>query len=185
MLTPKEAHLVQDLILEKLKQQQGIPLDDEQDEVELDKTGLLLTSTLAKIQKYLPRSADEHPSRVLIVEDVESMRQFNAQMMRELGFKQIDFAPDGKKALRELKQAATNKKPYGVVLADWEMPGMTGLQLLQAVRKTPSIWHTPLYLVTSVTEKEQVLEAIKAGVTDYITKPISHNNLAQKVRKYL
>jgi two-component system chemotaxis response regulator CheY len=183
MFTPQEAKLLDDLLRDKLKAKKGHVEGEKQDVVE--KVAIIYASILAKIQQDLPKQSSQRPARVLVVDDVESMRALNIQLMKQIGFTNIDQTSSAQKALQMIKQAHSDESPYGVVLADWEMPEMTGLQLLQEVRKNPEINHTPFYLLTSITDKTNVIEAIKSGVTGYLTKPFSHKSLLEKVKHYL
>jgi two-component system chemotaxis response regulator CheY len=183
MFTPQEATLLAELLREKLEGRKG-HIAGSDTEVK-DKTALVYTSILAKIQHELPRQVVKHPAKVLIVDDIESMRRLNAQIMKGIGFEEVDFASSGRKAQQMMEQAVIAGEPFGLVLVDWEMPNMSGLELLKEVRKDPKLWHTPFFLLTAVTDKSQVIDAIKNGVTGYITKPVSHKSLYEKVKQYL
>jgi len=104
------------------------------------------------------------------------MRKVISHILRQLGFEYIKSAADAKLAFRMMKQ-----NQFDLVISDWHMPGMTGLQLLKAIRQTESIKETPVLLVTSDSRKEHVIEAVKAGVNNYISKPLSGAELEKKI----
>jgi two-component system chemotaxis response regulator CheY len=104
------------------------------------------------------------------------MRKVISHILRQLGFEHIKSAPDAKVAFRMLKQSN-----FDLVISDWHMPGMTGLQLLKAIRQTKSIKDTPVLLVTSDSQKGHVIEAVNAGVNDFISKPFSGAELEKKI----
>jgi two-component system chemotaxis response regulator CheY len=142
-------------------------------------------SILTRLETDLPKAINIPQIKVLIVEDVESMRIIVQHILAEIGFKHVDAAEDGVKALEMLTGASYNRKPYGLVLSDWQMPKMDGLELLKAVRKNPDISRTPFYLLTSNGEKAYVIEAVKAGASGYMLKPINHNEMLEKISVYL
>jgi two-component system chemotaxis response regulator CheY len=152
---------------------------------QMEKDLILCVSIITKLEKDLPKEINTKAIKVLVVEDVESMRVINQHLLNEIGFKNVDAVEDGVKALEWLTDAAKNRKPYGLVLSDWQMPKMDGLELLKTVRKHPDIWRTPFYLLTSNGEKAHVVEAIKAGASGYMLKPVNHNEMAEKISGYL
>ncbi|SNZ08148.1 two-component system, chemotaxis family, response regulator CheY [Persephonella hydrogeniphila] len=116
--------------------------------------------------------------RILVVDDMATMRRIIKGLLEQLGFKNIDEAEDGKVALQKLK---TGK--YDFVITDWNMPNMTGLELVQEIRKDPELKHLPVLMVTAEAKKENVLLAIKAGVNNYIVKPFTAEVLKEKIEK--
>jgi len=116
--------------------------------------------------------------RILLVDDQEAFLQIVRQMLRQLGFRNVDVATDGTKAMATLTGAAD---PYGLVVSDWNMQPMTGLQLLQAVRSEPRLAATPFIMVTGEASKDRVVAALGAGVTGYIVKPVSLDTLKKKL----
>ncbi|WP_293446505.1 chemotaxis response regulator CheY [Persephonella sp.] len=116
--------------------------------------------------------------RILVVDDMATMRRIIKGLLEQLGFKNIDEAEDGKVALQKLK---TGK--YDFVVTDWNMPNMTGLELVQEIRKDPELKHLPVLMVTAEAKKENVLLAIKAGVNNYIVKPFTAEVLKEKIEK--
>ncbi len=116
--------------------------------------------------------------KILVVDDMATMRRIIKGLLEQLGFKNIDEAEDGKVALQKLK---TGK--YDFVVTDWNMPNMTGLELVQEIRRDPELKHLPVLMVTAEAKKENVLLAIKAGVNNYIVKPFTAEVLKEKIEK--
>lgn len=106
--------------------------------------------------------------KVLVVDDFPTMRRIVKNLLKQLGFENIDEADDGVNALAKLKNGG-----FGLVVSDWNMPNMEGIDLLRAVRQEPSVKDIPFLMVTAEAEKEKVIEAIKAGVDNYIVKPFT------------
>ncbi|MBW1681530.1 MAG: chemotaxis response regulator CheY [Deltaproteobacteria bacterium] len=118
--------------------------------------------------------------KVLVVDDFATMRRIVKGALKQLGFKNIAEAEDGVTALQELKREA-----YGLVLSDWNMPNMTGLDLLKAVRSEESLKHLPFIMITAEGQKENVLQAVQAGVSNYIVKPFTPETLNEKLKTVL
>ncbi len=118
--------------------------------------------------------------RVLVVDDLLTMRRLIAAILRELGITQIAEASNGPKALEYLAH-----HPVDLLICDWNMPGMTGLEVLQAVRADPRFKDLPVLMVTAEGSVEQVRDAIAAGVTSYVVKPFLPSTLKLHTRKCL
>ncbi|MGD0281742.1 MAG: chemotaxis response regulator CheY [Dissulfurispiraceae bacterium] len=117
--------------------------------------------------------------KVLVVDDFPTMRRIVRNLLKQIGFEHIDEAEDGVHALQRLRGAS-----YGLVVSDWNMPNMEGIELLRNVRKEPSpLKDIPFLMVTAEAEKEKVIEAIKAGVDNYIVKPFTAEILKEKLEK--
>jgi len=116
--------------------------------------------------------------KVLIVDDFATMRRILKNILKQIGFSNIAEADDGKTALTELK-----KDKFDLILCDWNMPGMSGLELLQNVRSDAGLKDTPFIMVTAEAQKENILEAVKAGVTNYVVKPFTAETIGEKLRK--
>jgi two-component system chemotaxis response regulator CheY len=115
--------------------------------------------------------------KILVVDDQETMRRVISQILKSLGFSDISLAADGRIAFRMLRM-----KPYDFVISDWNMPNMTGIQLLKAIRNNESLKDLPVLLVTAENEKSQVIEAAKYKVNSFIAKPFSPVELAKKIK---
>jgi two-component system chemotaxis response regulator CheY len=118
--------------------------------------------------------------KVLVVDDFPTMRRIVRNLLKQIGFEYIDEAEDGAHALQRLKGGN-----YGLVVSDWNMPNMEGIELLRNVRKEtePLLRDIPFLMVTAEAEKEKVIEAIKAGVDNYIVKPFTAEILKEKLEK--
>jgi two-component system, chemotaxis family, chemotaxis protein CheY len=117
---------------------------------------------------------------VLVVDDFSTMRRIVRNILRDLDFKTVLEAEDGLAAVEVL---STHKVDF--IVSDWNMPRMTGLELLKYVRSTEAIKDTPFLMVTAESQKENVVEAVKARVSNYIVKPFTAATLAEKLAKIL
>ncbi len=116
--------------------------------------------------------------KVLVVDDFATMRRIVKNLLKQLGFEKVDEAEDGLKALQKLKAEG-----FDLVISDWNMPNMTGIELLQAVRSDPKLKTLPFLMVTAEADKENVLLAIKMGVSNYVVKPFTADVLQEKLKK--
>lgn len=114
--------------------------------------------------------------KILVVDDHESMRRIEKQILNDLGYPNVDMADDGTTALPMLQ--AGN---YDFVISDWNMPKMEGLELLKAIRADAKLTKTPVLLVTAESKKEKIIEAVKAGVNDYVVKPFNAEIIKAKI----
>lgn len=113
-------------------------------------------------------------TKILIVDDMMTMRKIVMKTLKELGFSNFAEAPDGAKAWEMLSSPDSG---FGLVVSDWNMPNATGLDLLKRVRSDSRFSKMPFFLVTAENEKEQVVEAMKVGVSGYIIKPFTTDHL--------
>lgn len=118
--------------------------------------------------------------KVLVVDDFATMRRIVKGVLKGLGFNQIIEAEDGTSALQELK-----KESVGLIVSDWNMPKMTGLDLLKAVRADEKLKGIPFIMVTAEGQKDNVIDAVKAGVSNYIVKPFTPETFSEKLEKVL
>ncbi len=116
--------------------------------------------------------------KVLVVDDFPTMRRIVKNLLKQLGFENIEEAENGEDALRKLRSG-----DYGLVVSDWNMPVMEGIELLKHIRSDPQLKDIPFLMVTAEAEKEKVIEAIKAGVDNYIVKPFTGEVLKEKLEK--
>jgi two-component system chemotaxis response regulator CheY len=116
--------------------------------------------------------------KILVVDDFSTMRRIIKNILKQIGFTDIDEAENGQVALSKL-----NDNDYDLVVSDWNMPEMTGIELLKAVRATEAIKDIPFLMVTAEAKKENVVEAVKAGVNNYIVKPFTAEILQEKIEK--
>jgi two-component system chemotaxis response regulator CheY len=115
---------------------------------------------------------------ILVVDDMATMRRIIKNLLTQLGFKNTTEAEDGAVALQKLK-----KGKFDFVITDWNMPNMTGLQLIEAIRADEELKHLPILMITAEAKKENVIAAIKAGANNYIVKPFPAEVLQEKITK--
>lgn len=120
-------------------------------------------------------------TKFLVVDDFATMRKIIKKVLGELGYKNVIEAEDGKPALEILKESSRSSEPINFVISDWNMPGMTGFDLLKAVRSDDSLKTLPFMLVTAESEQKNIIEAAKAGVSDYVVKPFNASTLRVKL----
>lgn len=116
--------------------------------------------------------------RILIVDDFSTMRRIVKNLLNDLGFTNTAEADDGTTALVEL-----GKGHFDLIITDWNMPGMPGIELLKTVRATPAISKIPVLMVTAESKREQIIEAAQAGVNGYVIKPFTAATLEDKLSK--
>ena len=113
---------------------------------------------------------------ILLVDDSQTLRRIAAKVLRDLGYRRVYQASDGKEALEHLRA-----RRIDLVISDWNMPGATGLDLLKAVRGDAGLKSLPFIMLTAEGQKENILAAIRADVTQYVTKPFTAEVLARKI----
>jgi two-component system chemotaxis response regulator CheY len=114
--------------------------------------------------------------KILVVDDFSTMRRIVKNVLKQLGFENLDEAEDGAQALTKLRSGG-----YGFVVSDWNMPNMDGLELLKEVRKDPALKDLPILMVTAEAEKDKVVTAIQAGVNNYVVKPFTAEVFKEKM----
>lgn len=117
--------------------------------------------------------------KILIVDDFPTMRRIVKTLLKQSGFVNFVEADDGEKAFAELEKHGD----FEFIVSDWNMPRMSGIELLQKVRLSPKFCHLPFLLITAEAEKENLTEAIKSGVSSYLIKPFTALNLKDKMEK--
>lgn len=113
---------------------------------------------------------------ILVVDDYNTMIRIIRNLLKQLGFEDIDDASDGSAAFAKMKE-----KRYGLVISDWNMEPMTGYELLKEVRADSTLGKTPFIMVTAESKTENVIAAKKAGVNNYIVKPFNAQTLKAKI----
>lgn len=121
--------------------------------------------------------------KILIVDDMQTMRKILKSMLLKMGCNDIHEAPDGIPALQLIKEAEANGAPFQFIMSDWNMPGMTGLDLLKNLRAEERFKKLPFLMITAEGEQANVIEAVKAGVSNFVVKPFSINILQEKIAK--
>ena len=117
-------------------------------------------------------------TRVLVIDDMTTMRKIVSKACRDLGFTDITEAADGAQGWQAISTAAA---PIGLVISDWNMPNCTGIELLKRERASKQYAQLPFVLVTAEAEQHQIAEAIKAGVSNYVVKPFAPGSLKEKL----
>jgi two-component system, chemotaxis family, chemotaxis protein CheY len=117
--------------------------------------------------------------KYLVVDDFSTMRRIVRNLLKELGYANVDEAEDGVIALQKLK--AGNGIQF--VITDWNMPNMTGIELLKAIRADAALKHLPVLMITAEAKKENIIEAAQSGASGYIVKPFTAAVLEEKMKK--
>ncbi len=118
----------------------------------------------------------DYKMKILVVDDFSTMRRIVKNVLKQLGFENIEEAEDGAQALAKLKTGG-----FGFVVTDWNMPNMDGLDFFKAARKEPPLKEIPFLMVTAEAEKDKVIAAIQAGVNNYIVKPFTAEVFKEKM----
>lgn len=116
--------------------------------------------------------------KFLVVDDFSTMRRIVRNLLKELGFTNVDEAEDGVIALQKLKASE-----FDFVVTDWNMPNMTGIELLRAIRADAALKGLPVLMITAEAKKENIIEAAQAGASGYIVKPFTAGTLGEKLTK--
>lgn len=119
-------------------------------------------------------------TNILVVDDMMTMRKLVKKALTELGFSKITEADNGANALSKFREATTAGVPFQLIISDWNMPEMTGIEFLKKVRETQKA--LPFILVTAESEKSQVIEALQAKVSGYIVKPFTAQQIGEKLK---
>ncbi len=116
--------------------------------------------------------------KILIVDDFSTMRRIIKNILRQLGFTNVQEADDGVTAWPKIQS-----EPFDLIVTDWNMPKMSGLELLKAIRSDENLKDLPVLMVTAEALKENIIEAVKAGVSNYVVKPFTAETLQEKLQK--
>jgi two-component system chemotaxis response regulator CheY len=116
--------------------------------------------------------------KFLVVDDFSTMRRIVRNLLKELGFGNVDEAEDGVAALSKLRSSH-----FDFVVSDWNMPNMTGIDLLKEIRTDTNLKHLPVLMVTAEAKKENIVAAAQAGASGYIVKPFTAATLEEKLNK--
>lgn len=117
-------------------------------------------------------------TRILIVDDMVTMRKLVAKSLREIGFTDLTEAADGTEGWSAINAA---EPAFGLIVSDWNMPNASGLDLLKRVRHDSRFGKTPFILVTAEAEESQIVEAARAGVSQYLVKPFTTELLRERI----
>lgn len=116
--------------------------------------------------------------KILVVDDFPTMRRIIRNLLKDLGFENVDEAEDGAMGLEKLRN-----NNFDFVVSDWNMPNMDGLQMLQAIRADPNLAALPVLMVTAEAKKENIIAAAQAGANGYVVKPFTAATLEEKLNK--
>ena len=116
--------------------------------------------------------------KFLVVDDFSTMRRIVRNLLKELGYTNVDEAEDGSVGLQKLKSGN-----FQFVVTDWNMPVMTGIELLKAIRADATLKHLPVLMITAEAKKENIIEAAQAGASGYVVKPFTAATLDEKLKK--
>ncbi|HNQ85908.1 MAG TPA: chemotaxis response regulator CheY [Deltaproteobacteria bacterium] len=116
--------------------------------------------------------------KILVVDDFSTMRRIVKNILRQLNFVNIIESDDGSTALEVLQ-----REKIDLVISDWNMPKMTGLELLKVLKADDALKHIPFLMVTAEAQQENIIEAVKSGVSNYIVKPFTAETLSQKINQ--
>ena len=116
--------------------------------------------------------------KILVVDDFSTMRRIVRNLLKELGFSNVHEAEDGVDALKKLRAES-----FDFVVSDWNMPNMTGIDLLREIRKDAALKHLPVLMVTAEAKRENIIEAAQAGASGYVVKPFTAITLDEKLQK--
>ena len=116
--------------------------------------------------------------KFLVVDDFSTMRRIVKNLLKELGFTNVFEAEDGVDALNKLRG-----EKFDFVVSDWNMPNMTGIDLLRAIRADATLKHLPVLMVTAEAKRENIIEAAQAGASGYVVKPFTAGTLDEKLKK--
>jgi two-component system chemotaxis response regulator CheY len=117
--------------------------------------------------------------KFLVVDDFSTMRRIVRNLLKELGYTNVDEAEDGVVALQKLRGGGN----FQFVVTDWNMPNMTGIELLKNIRSDESLKHLPVLMITAEAKKENIVEAAQNGASGYIVKPFTAGTLEEKLNK--
>lgn len=122
-------------------------------------------------------------TRFLIIDDFATMRKAIKSTLQMLGYTNVIEAVDGKNALEKLKENFENNTPIEFIFSDWTMPNMSGLELLKACKQDTTYKKIPFIMITAESEQSNIVDALKAGVSEYVVKPFNPQLLKTKIEK--
>ena len=116
--------------------------------------------------------------KILVVDDFPTMRRIIRNLLKDLGFENVDEAEDGAQGLEKLRNST-----FDLVVSDWNMPNMDGLEMLKSIRQDPALSKLPVLMVTAEAKKENIIAAAQAGANGYVVKPFTAATLEEKLNK--
>lgn len=121
--------------------------------------------------------------KTLVIDDMMTMRKIVSKMLKQMGFTNVHEADDGATAWPMILEAQQKGEPYEFIVSDWNMPKMSGLDLLIKIRETAEIKNTPFLMVTAESEQANVVKVVQAGVSNFVIKPFKPVTLKDKIEK--
>lgn len=121
--------------------------------------------------------------KTIVIDDMMTMRKIITKMLKQIGFTNVQEADDGATAWPMIQQAAESGEPFEFIVSDWNMPKMSGLDLLIKIRETDGIKETPFLMVTAEAEQSNVVKVVQAGVSNFVVKPFKPETLKEKISK--
>lgn len=121
--------------------------------------------------------------KTIVIDDMMTMRKIITKMLKQIGFTNIVDADDGATAWPMIEEAYKNGEPFDFIVSDWNMPKMSGLDLLIKIRETEGLSKTPFLMITAEAEQSNVVKVVKAGVSNFIVKPFKPETLKEKIEK--
>lgn len=193
MFQQSELILLRHAVNDKLKSMQQYLQSDDIPDKEIAKQQQIYAQLIAlntKLVNQCPPGTFEDISLnadtpVLVIEDSLVDRDINMTLLKELGFNNVIGAKEGQEALVTMSKLQQNAEPVGLVLCDWNMPNMSGIDFLKIVRSDKNFWATPVFLVTSNHDRAHIITALKAGVSGYVVKPVAFDSIKRKLSPYI
>ena len=124
-------------------------------------------------------------AKMLLVDDFSMVRASIKNILKDLGITNIHEAKDGQQALDLLSEAQSNKDPFDLVFCDWNMPNMSGIEMLKEVKAKPELSDLPIVMVTAERDRANVVQALKQGAKDYVVKPFNKAQISKKIERIL
>lgn len=121
--------------------------------------------------------------KTIVIDDMLTMRKIITKMLKQIGFTNIQEADDGATAWPMIEEAINSGEPFEFIVSDWNMPKMTGLELLERIRKDERTKKLPFLMITAEAEQSNVLKVVKAGVSNFIVKPFTPETMKEKIDK--
>lgn len=121
--------------------------------------------------------------KVIVIDDMMTMRKIITKMLKNMGFTNIQEADDGATAWPMIEEAHASGEPFQFIVSDWNMPKMSGLDLLIKIRATEGMKATPFLMVTAEAEQSNVVKVVEAGVSNFVVKPFKPDTLKEKIDK--
>ncbi|MGZ3772285.1 MAG: response regulator [Pseudobdellovibrionaceae bacterium] len=122
-------------------------------------------------------------SKILLCDDMVMIRSLVKKSLIELGYKNLFEAADGKEALNLIKAEQSKNEPFDLVFMDWNMPNMSGIEVVQICKKDPHLSNIPFIMISAERDHKNIVQALNSGVVDYIMKPFSPAVLSNKITK--